>query len=79
MFVRSVGRIPGTYIAETTYKWVDAKGRQVSPPPTVDSLGRDIEHMQKSELRLLGDDDERKVTVKPLANFGVLLCDRSLM
>ena len=61
--VRSVGHIPSTFIAETTYKWIDTRGRRVSPPPDVDSSGRPLtaDGIHKSDLRLLGDDDERKV------------------
>ncbi|KAK3739381.1 hypothetical protein QZH41_015764, partial [Actinostola sp. cb2023] len=63
MVVRSVGRIPNTFVAEATYKWIDPAGQRVSPPPNVDSNGREmsIDGIHRSDLRLLGDDDERKV------------------
>ncbi|XP_031561837.1 uncharacterized protein LOC116297698 isoform X2 [Actinia tenebrosa] len=65
MVVRSVGRIPNTFVAESTYKWIDSMGQRVSPPPNVDSNGREmsIDGIHRSDLRLLGDDDERKVNV----------------
>ena len=39
------------------------RGRRASPPPGVDSNGRILtaDGIHKSDLRLLGDDDERKV------------------
>ena len=66
MFVRSVGRIPNSFVAESTCKWVDMSGRRVSPPPGVDSNGHFLSAggIDKSDLRLLGDDDERKVCQK---------------
>lgn len=64
--VRSVGRIPVSFVAESTCKWVDMRGRRASPPPGVDSNGRILtaDGIHKSDLRLLGDDDERKVCQK---------------
>lgn len=64
--MRSVGRIPNSFVAESTCKWVDMSGRRVSPPPGVDSNGRFLSAggIDKSDLRLLGDDDERKVCQK---------------
>ena len=61
--MRSVGRVPNSFVAESTCKWVDMRGQRVSPPPGVDSNGRILtaDGIHKSDLRLLGDDDERKV------------------
>lgn len=61
--VHSVGRVPISFVAEATCKWVDMRGRRASPPPGVDSNGRMLtaDGIHKSDLRLLGDDDERKV------------------
>ena len=66
--MRSVGRIPNSFVAESTCKWVDMRGRRVSPPPGVDSNGSFLSSggIDKSDLRLLGDDDERKVCQKLL-------------
>lgn len=33
MAVCSMGRIPGGYITNHVYSWVDPQGRSVSPPP----------------------------------------------
>jgi len=77
LFVRSVGRIPNSFVAESTCKWVDMSGRRVSPPPGVDSNGRFLSAggIDKSDLRLLGDDDERKVNifVEDGAKLGLLI------
>ncbi|XP_068723891.1 whirlin-like isoform X1 [Montipora capricornis] len=65
LFVRSVGRVPNSFLAESTCKWVDMRGRRVSPPLGVDSNGGFLsgDGLHKSDLRLLGDDDERKVNI----------------
>ena len=64
--MRSVGRIPNSFVAESTCKWVDMRGRRVSPPPGIDSNGCFLSAggIDKSDLRPLGDDDERKVCKK---------------
>ena len=36
MSVCSVGRVPGGYITNHIYSWVDPQGRCVSPPPPPD-------------------------------------------
>lgn len=61
--MHSVGRVPISFVAESVCKWVDMRGRRASPPPGVDSNGRILtaDGIHKSDLRLLGDDDERKV------------------
>jgi len=61
--VRPVGRVPVSFVAEATCKWVDMRGQRASPPTGVDSNGRILtaDGLHKSDLRLLGDDDERKV------------------
>ena len=66
LIVRSVVRIPNSFVAESTCKWVDIQGRRVSPPPGFDDSGHKLtaESIHKSDLRLLGDDDERKVCQK---------------
>ncbi|XP_022783817.1 uncharacterized protein LOC111324505 isoform X3 [Stylophora pistillata] len=75
--VRSVGRIPDSFVAESTCKWVDMRGRRTSPPPGVDSNGRILtaDGIHKSDLRLLGDDDERKVNifVEDGAKLGLMI------
>lgn len=75
--VRSVGRVPISFVAEATCKWVDMRGRRASPPPGVDSNGRMLtaDGIHKSDLRLLGDDDERKVSifVEDGAKLGLMI------
>lgn len=65
MSVRSMGRIPGGYVTNHVYTWVDPQGRSVSPPPDL------LEHrsatlirnhgQQRSNMQLLQDGDEKKV------------------
>ena len=60
LIVGSVGRIPNSFVAESTCKWVDIQGRRVFPPPGFDDSGHKLtaESIHKSDLRLLRDDDE---------------------
>ncbi|XP_071309719.1 whirlin isoform X2 [Agelaius tricolor] len=62
--VHSVGRIPGGYVTNHIYTWVDPQGRSVSPPSGLphhqnSSLRRDSE--KRSHLQLLQEGDEKKV------------------
>lgn len=60
-----MGRIPGGYVTNHVYTWVDPQGRSVSPPPDL------LEHrsatltrnqgQQRSHMQLLQDGDEKKV------------------
>ncbi|XP_032905160.1 whirlin isoform X3 [Amblyraja radiata] len=65
--VSSVGRIPGGYVTNHIYTWVDPLGRSVSPPPALlghrsNSIwGKESE--RKSHLQLLRDGDEKKVNL----------------
>ena len=60
-----VGRVPGAHTVHEAYKWVDARGRPVSPPP--DLLGarhvaeEEADTRSRSSLNLLKGSDERKV------------------
>lgn len=63
--VHSVGRIPGGYVTNHIYTWVDPQGRSVSPPTGLphhqnSSLRRDSE--KRSHLQLLQEGDEKKVS-----------------
>lgn len=65
--VHSVGRIPGGYVTNHIYTWVDPQGRSVSPPTGLphhqsSSLRRDSE--KRSHLQLLQEGDEKKVSKK---------------
>ncbi|XP_071485975.1 whirlin-like [Diadema antillarum] len=66
LYVKSVGRVPGSFLSHQTYTWVDPNGRSVSPPPDIDPLrGRMLNDSQnrKSSLNLLKSGDEKKVNV----------------
>uniref|UniRef100_A0A8C9F8E7 Whirlin n=1 Tax=Pavo cristatus TaxID=9049 RepID=A0A8C9F8E7_PAVCR len=63
--VHSVGRIPGGYVTNHIYTWVDPQGRSVSPPTGLphhqnSSLRKDGE--KRSHLQLLQEGDEKKVS-----------------
>ncbi|KAL3872400.1 hypothetical protein ACJMK2_040328 [Sinanodonta woodiana] len=65
LVVCHVGRIPGSYVVNQMYKWIDPRGRIVSPPPELEQIGY-LEHGTlgpKSGLMLLKGEDERKVNV----------------
>ncbi|KAM8796561.1 whirlin [Eudromia elegans] len=64
--VHSVGRIPGGYVTNHIYTWVDPQGRSVSPPLGLlhhqnNSLRKDSE--KRSHLQLLQEGDEKKVNL----------------
>ncbi|XP_048414714.2 whirlin isoform X4 [Stegostoma tigrinum] len=65
--VHSVGRIPGGYITNHVYTWVDPLGRSVSPPSNLlehkSNTRRMKESEKKSNLQLLRDGDEKKVNL----------------
>ncbi|XP_077987158.1 whirlin-like [Glandiceps talaboti] len=63
LLIKSVGRVPGSYVSHQTYTWVDPHGRSVSPPPDIDVRGyRGNDSVgRRSGLNLLKDGDERKV------------------
>ncbi|KAK3555452.1 hypothetical protein QTP86_016099 [Hemibagrus guttatus] len=67
MSVRSMGRIPGGYVTNHVYTWVDPQGRSVSPPPDLlehrsATLNRN-QGKQRSHMQLLQDGDEKKVNL----------------
>ncbi|NXS68468.1 WHRN protein, partial [Pandion haliaetus] len=64
--VHSVGRIPGGYVTNHIYTWVDPQGRSVSPPVGLphhqnSSLRKGSE--KRSHLQLLQEGDEKKVNL----------------
>ncbi|XP_051774057.1 whirlin-like isoform X2 [Ctenopharyngodon idella] len=68
MSVRSVGRIPGGYITNHVYTWVDPQGRSVSPPPDLlaehrSATLRRSNSQGRSHMQLLQDGDEKKVNL----------------
>ncbi|XP_055035969.2 whirlin [Misgurnus anguillicaudatus] len=68
MSVRSVGRIPGGYVTNHVYTWVDPQGRSVSPPPDLlvehrSATLRRTNSQGRSHMQLLQDGDEKKVNL----------------
>ncbi|XP_006865751.1 PREDICTED: whirlin isoform X1 [Chrysochloris asiatica] len=65
--VYSAGRIPGGYVTNHIYTWVDPQGRSTSPPSSLSqphgSSLRQHEGDQRSTLHLLQDGDEKKVNL----------------
>uniref|UniRef100_A0A3Q4BB13 Whirlin n=1 Tax=Mola mola TaxID=94237 RepID=A0A3Q4BB13_MOLML len=65
--VRSVGRIPGGYVTNHVYTWVDPQGRSVSPPPDLPehqtATLRRTESQRRSNMQLLQEGDEKKVNL----------------
>ncbi|XP_072583655.1 whirlin isoform X3 [Vulpes vulpes] len=65
--VYSAGRIPGGYITNHIYTWVDPQGRSISPPSglpqTHGSTLRQREGDSRSTLHLLQGGDEKKVNL----------------
>ncbi|XP_040093447.1 whirlin [Oryx dammah] len=65
--VYSAGRIPGGYVTNHIYTWVDPQGRSISPPSGLPqphgSALRQHEGDRRSTLRLLQGGDEKKVNL----------------
>ncbi|XP_047185511.1 whirlin isoform X3 [Scophthalmus maximus] len=65
--VRSVGRIPGGYVTNHVYTWVDPQGRGVSPPPDLtehrSATLKRSESQRRSNMQLLQEGDEKKVNL----------------
>ncbi|KAM4877971.1 whirlin isoform 5-T5 [Thomomys bottae] len=65
--VYSAGRIPGGYVTNHIYTWVDPQGRSISPPSGVPqphgSSLRQHEGERTSTLHLLQSGDEKKVNL----------------
>ncbi|XP_066112506.1 whirlin isoform X3 [Saccopteryx bilineata] len=65
--VYSTGRIPGGYVTNHIYTWVDPQGRSISPPSGLPQLQgstlRQREGDRRSTLQLLQGGDEKKVNL----------------
>nr|XP_057920908.1 whirlin isoform X3 [Doryrhamphus excisus] len=65
--VRSVGRIPGGYVTNHVYTWVDPLGHSVSPPPDLpehhNATLRRSDSQRRSNMQLLQEGDEKKVNL----------------
>uniref|UniRef100_A0A4W5M101 Uncharacterized protein n=1 Tax=Hucho hucho TaxID=62062 RepID=A0A4W5M101_9TELE len=66
LWVRSVGRIPGGYVTNHVYTWVDPQGRSVTPPPDLpehrSATLRRNDSQRRSNMQLLQEGDEKKVS-----------------
>ncbi|XP_073170175.1 whirlin isoform X6 [Lepidochelys kempii] len=75
--VHSVGRIPGGYVTNHIYTWVDPQGRSASPPmglPQHQSSFLRKDGEKRSHLQLLQEGDEKKpVFYRGLAGSQVTL------
>lgn len=64
--VYSTGRVPGGYVTNHIYTWVDPQGRSVSPPSGMPQARsgalRQREGDRRSTLALLQGGDEKKVS-----------------
>lgn len=69
MLVKSVGKIPGSFKSSSSYRWTDPRGNEVSPP----SQYANMMDGDKSDMRLLGADDERKVKCFHSSERGLIL------
>lgn len=71
MSVYSAGRIPGGYVTNHIYTWVDPQGRSISPPASLPrphgggGALRPREGDRRSNLHLLQGGDEKKVSCSP--------------
>ncbi|KAK7164506.1 hypothetical protein R3I94_003034 [Phoxinus phoxinus] len=67
MSVCSMGRIPGGYVTNHVYTWVDPQGRSVSPPPDLvdqrGSGGRHSDIQQLGHTHIRHEDAEKKVNI----------------
>ncbi|XP_029625009.1 whirlin [Salmo trutta] len=67
LWVRSVGRIPGGYVTNHVYTWVDPQGRSVTPPPDLpehrSATLRRSDSQRRSNMQLLQEGDEKKVNL----------------
>uniref|UniRef100_A0A8C1Z885 Whirlin b n=1 Tax=Cyprinus carpio TaxID=7962 RepID=A0A8C1Z885_CYPCA len=67
MSVCSMGRIPGGYVTNHVYTWVDPQGRSVSPPPDLleqhGSGGRHLEIQQLGHTHIRHEGAEKKVNI----------------
>lgn len=72
--VYSAGRVPGGYVTNHIYTWVDPQGRSISPPSGLPqphgSALRQREGDRRSTLHLLQGGDEKKVSCPSLALGG---------
>uniref|UniRef100_A0A8C7QFV0 Whirlin n=1 Tax=Oncorhynchus mykiss TaxID=8022 RepID=A0A8C7QFV0_ONCMY len=65
--VQSVGRIPGGYVTNHVYTWVDPQGHSVPPPPDLpehrSATLRRTDSQRRSTMQILQEGDEKKVNL----------------
>ena len=63
MLVFSSALVPGSRVAHVEYQWVDTNGRPSSPPVNFRKIDDGIGRSRSiGDIRLLQDDDERRVS-----------------
>ncbi|XP_030273110.1 whirlin [Sparus aurata] len=73
MSVCSMGRIPGGYITNHIYSWVDPQGRSVSPPPDSHEVNQRQGHSMEERTVNLNMDDGRSLglMIRGGAEYGL--------
>ncbi|KAM9360092.1 whirlin [Symphorus nematophorus] len=73
MSVCSMGRIPGGYITNHVYSWVDPQGRSVSPPPDSQEANQRQGHSMEERTVNLNMDDGRSLglMIRGGAEYGL--------
>ncbi|XP_070690471.1 whirlin [Pempheris klunzingeri] len=73
MSVCSMGRIPGGYITNHVYSWVDPQGRSVSPPPDSQEANQRQGHSMDDRTVNLNMDDGRSLglMIRGGAEYGL--------
>ncbi|KAM7392078.1 hypothetical protein PAMP_022714 [Pampus punctatissimus] len=73
MSVCSMGRIPGGYITNHVYNWVDPQGRSVSPPPDNPETNQRQGHRMEERTVNLNMDDGRSLglMIRGGAEYGL--------
>ncbi|XP_023140998.1 whirlin isoform X1 [Amphiprion ocellaris] len=73
MSVCSMGRIPGGYITNHVYSWVDPQGRSVSPPPDSQEANQRQGHGMEERTVNLNMDDGRSLglMIRGGAEYGL--------
>ncbi|XP_051806620.1 whirlin-like isoform X3 [Acanthochromis polyacanthus] len=73
MSVCSMGRIPGGYITNHVYSWVDPQGRSVSPPPDSQEVNQRQGHGMEERTVNLNMDDGRSLglMIRGGAEYGL--------
>nr|XP_020454787.1 whirlin-like [Monopterus albus] len=73
MSVCSMGQIPGGYITNHVYSWVDPQGRSISPPPCIQEANQRKGHSMEERTVSLNMDDGRSLglMIRGGAEYGL--------